>query len=228
MPINHEKEFAYLLPWFPKAFKDTEKKHITQQYLDTDVVLLTLPNTAPERLDIRDGNTQQSLHFSAEALTPLREMLPLHEIAGHHYLPQQDWAYCARLRRTECAQGDIDYELTIKANTGDETVRLEYDISLTASQFASLSKLSSAPHCIEKTRYLLPADDNTGGVWELDVFHGALSPLLKLEREVKPESMAVPYPPADWLAEEITHDKRFTNARMAFQGLPEIFRGHTG
>jgi adenylate cyclase len=68
-------------------------------------------------------------------------------------------------------------------------------------------------HCegriIEKTRHYVPGDS---GVWEVDVYHGALEGVVIAEIELPTETTVVT--PPDWIGEEVTGDPRYSKANM--------------
>lgn len=66
------------------------------------------------------------------------------------------------------------------------------------------------PSPVEKTRYLVPRGNHT---WEIDVFHGNNEGLIIAEIELSDEHE--PFEKPDWLGEEVTHDKRYRNARLS-------------
>jgi adenylate cyclase len=63
---------------------------------------------------------------------------------------------------------------------------------------------------VEKTRWIVP---NEGHDWEVDEFGGANAGLVVAEIELEDEAEAFARPP--WVAEEVTHDPRYTNASLA-------------
>jgi adenylate cyclase len=68
-------------------------------------------------------------------------------------------------------------------------------------------------HCegriLEKTRYYVPADS---GVWEVDVYHGALEGVVIAEIEIPTETTIVTIP--DWVGEEVTGNPRYSKSSM--------------
>ena len=97
--------------------------------------------------------------------------------------------------------------LTIKgASHGITRSEWEYPIPLQDAQ--ELLLLCSQP-LIEKQRYRIPY---AGMLWELDVFLGDNAGLVVAEIELSSEDQAFARP--DWLAQEVTHDKRYLNASL--------------
>lgn len=66
------------------------------------------------------------------------------------------------------------------------------------------------PGVIEKTRYIVPAEN--GLKWEIDEFHGRLDGLTLAELELESENQ--PYEKAAFVGEEVTDDPRYYNANM--------------
>lgn len=74
---------------------------------------------------------------------------------------------------------------------------------------------------VTKMRYKIQAEK--GLVWEVDEFSGANVGLVLAEIELPDEETAFQLP--SWLGAEITHDGRYSNARLAvepYQGWPQI------
>ncbi|CCD94732.1 conserved hypothetical protein [Bradyrhizobium sp. ORS 375] len=68
-------------------------------------------------------------------------------------------------------------------------------------------------HCadriIEKTRHYVPGES---GMWEVDVYHGALEGVVIAEIELPTEATVVTLP--DWIGDEVTGDPRYSKANM--------------
>ena len=119
--------------------------------------------------------------------------------------------------------------------------REEYNLPLTKEAFDHLIKKADGT-VIEKTRYLLPMDETgallpavsdpeelsrlheKGRLVELDVFQGALSPLVMAEVEFPTEEAAKTFSVPSWLGEDVTEDPSFHNSVMSREGLPERYR----
>jgi CYTH domain-containing protein len=73
-------------------------------------------------------------------------------------------------------------------------------------------------HCegriIEKTRHYVPGDS---GIWEVDVYHGALEGVVIAEIEVPTETTSVALP--DWVGDEVTGDPRYSKANLLTERL---------
>ena len=63
---------------------------------------------------------------------------------------------------------------------------------------------------VEKTRYL---QEFEGKVWEIDVFETANKGLVLAEVELQDEKEQIVLP--EWVAKEVSHDKRYFNAWLA-------------
>ncbi len=103
------------------------------------------------------------------------------------------------------------YTLTVKGR--GLMVREELNLPLTKEAFDRL-KAKVEGRVIGKTRYLIPLDQSDL-VCELDVFEGALSPLVLAEVEFASEEEAAAFTPPEWFGEDVTGDPRYQNASMA-------------
>jgi adenylate cyclase len=99
--------------------------------------------------------------------------------------------------------------LNIKSVTiGARRDEFEYPIPL-ADATIMLNKLSAKP-LIEKQRHYVACGGHT---WEIDVFEGANAGLVVAEVELKSENE--PFDKPSWAGEEVTHDPRYYNTRLA-------------
>jgi CYTH domain-containing protein len=103
--------------------------------------------------------------------------------------------------------GDLGY-LTIKGNS--ETLsRPEFEYAIPVSEAREMLELF-APSGISKTRTRIPAGNHT---WEVDEFMGENEGLIIAEIELAgPEE---PFEKPGWVAEEVTGDERYYNARLS-------------
>ncbi len=106
------------------------------------------------------------------------------------------------------------YFQTVKSGSGK--TRFESEIEITEIQFNSLWEATQNKR-VEKTRYNI-AHEN--GVIELDVYHGDLDGLLSAEMEFASEEASDKFSPPEWLADEVTEDKRYKNQNLALHGIP--------
>ncbi len=110
-----------------------------------------------------------------------------------------------RIRRS-----NDDYYLTYKGR--GLMVREEYNLPLNAESFRHMvEKIDGI--LIEKTRYLIPIEN--GLVAELDVFEGALAPLILVEVEFDSVEAANAFIAPDWFGEDVTKDGRYQNSRLS-------------
>lgn len=97
--------------------------------------------------------------------------------------------------------------LTIKgATTGISREEFEYEIPL-ADANALLDQFIDKS--IDKQRYEIQVGAHC---WEVDVFSGALAPLILAEIELSSEDESFERP--DWVSEEVSHDPAYFNARL--------------
>lgn len=90
--------------------------------------------------------------------------------------------------------------------------RPEYEYAIPAADAeAMLASLCELPE-IDKVRYCIPFGAH---VWEVDEFHGANAGLVVAEIELGAEDEAFERP--NWVAEEVTHDRRYLNSNLARQ-----------
>jgi CYTH domain-containing protein/CHAD domain-containing protein len=107
--------------------------------------------------------------------------------------------------------------LTIKQGGG--LTRDEHETTVEPAGFARLWPLTEA-HRIEKVRYLIPAEQ--GLTIELDAYAGALDGLITAEVEFDSEAQARGFTPPAWFGREVTGDPRYSNQRLADDGLPRV------
>jgi len=118
---------------------------------------------------------------------------------------------------------DDHYYLTYKS--GGLMAREEYNLPLNKEAYDHLLPKTDG-HPITKKRYLIPLSDEEinpecrallKGVpltIELDVFEGALAPLILAEIEFPSEEAALAYQMDDRFAKEVTDDPRYHNSNM--------------
>lgn len=112
------------------------------------------------------------------------------------------------------------YFLTVKS---DGTVqRAEHETAITAEQFETLWPATTGSR-IEKTRYTGTLPD--GLIFELDIFGGALAPLMLVEVEFAALDAAKAFTAPDWFGADVTSDKRFKNRALAHASLAPVIRG---
>lgn len=119
-------------------------------------------------------------------------------------------------------QSDRDFFCAVKS--GGNVVRTERETTLTAEQFDRLWPATEGRR-IEKTRWTGRLDDRL--FFELDVYGGALAPLLTVEVEFASEREAAAFVPPGWFGPEVSSDKRFRNRSLALSGaalVRDLFR----
>ena len=111
------------------------------------------------------------------------------------------------------------YVLCVKAKPkGSYLAREEFETELTKEQYEFLlSKKEGST--IEKTRYTVKHEDLN---YEIDIFHGSLSPLAYLEIEFATVEEAVSFKSPSWTIKDVTDDFRYKNASLAKNGIPQI------
>jgi len=99
--------------------------------------------------------------------------------------------------------------LNIKGRTISVT-RAEFDYEIPRADADRILDDLCSGAIIEKTRYRI---EHGHHVWEVDVFDGENAGLVVAEIELESESEAFSRP--DWVAEEVSHDPRYYNVRLA-------------
>ena len=108
--------------------------------------------------------------------------------------------------------------LCVKAKSkGSYLAREEFETELTAEQFEFLLAKKEGS-IIEKTRYTIKQDSLN---YEIDIFHGELSPLAYLEIEFPSVEEAVNFKSPSWVIKDVTDDFKYKNAGLAKYGKPE-------
>ena len=121
------------------------------------------------------------------------------------------------------AEGEVEVRLRAKAERRFLTVkrgagltRAEYEIEIDNRQFENLWPATAGCR-LSKTRYRLPVGRY---LVEVDVYDGALTGLITAEVEFESEAEAESFEPPQWFGVELTDDLRYTNRRLAVDGLP--------
>lgn len=106
---------------------------------------------------------------------------------------------------------DEEAFLTIKgASDPSGLMRDEWEYKIPVAEACELMKLCSG-RTLVKDRYLVPY---AGHTWEVDVFLGRHEGLTLAELEVEHADETYELPP--WIGQEVTGDRRYYNATMAF------------
>ncbi|RIX97565.1 CYTH domain-containing protein [Aureimonas flava] len=103
----------------------------------------------------------------------------------------------------------------ITVKTGAGSARGEYEYPIPPADAAEL-EAARIGLVVEKRRHLVPL----GGLTvEIDVFGGALAPLVVAEIELPSPDHPLVLP--DWIGTEVTADRRYANAALALKGRPD-------
>ncbi len=93
--------------------------------------------------------------------------------------------------------------------------REEYELPLSRESYQHLLAKADGM-VISKKRYCIPCGAYT---IELDVFGGALSPLVLAEVEFPSQEEALRFMPPVWFGREVTYDPAYTNAALSKRGM---------
>jgi len=127
-----------------------------------------------------------------------------------------------RIRRS-----NEEYILTYKSKKGilpkeGATARSceEVELPLTREAYEHLREKADG-NLITKTRYIIPMENQRK--IELDIFHGYLTGLCFAEVEFGSEEEAAAFQMPEWFLEDVTFDRRFSNAFMTkFSSYAEL------
>ena len=109
--------------------------------------------------------------------------------------------------------------LCVKAKAkGSYLAREEFETEITKEQFDFLLAKKEG-QIIEKTRYTIKHD---GLNYEIDIFHGNLSPLAYLEIEFSTAKEALEFKTPSWAIKDVTDDFKYKNAGLAKFGKPNL------
>ena len=136
-------------------------------------------------------------------------------------------AYICSKPTIRVRKSNEEYILTYKSRLGmvkseDATARAceEVELPLTEQAYEHLKEKADGS-VIAKTRYLIPIENNRK--IELDIFHGYLDGLVFAEVEFETEEEAAAYVLPDWFLEDVTFDRRYSNAVMTkYSSLEEL------
>jgi CYTH domain-containing protein len=104
--------------------------------------------------------------------------------------------------------------LTVKQGAG--LSRVEVEVPLERAAFDELWPLTEGRR-VEKTRRTTTID---GHKLEVDVYRGPLAGLITAEVEFHDDATASAFSPPLWVSRELTGDGRYSNQRLALEGLP--------
>jgi len=138
-------------------------------------------------------------------------------------------AYLCRKPTIRIRKSNEDYILTYKSKQGlkipeTATARACEEVELPLNKEAYLHLKEKADgSIISKTRYIIPIENNRK--IELDIFHGYLEGLQFAEVEFESEEEAAAYQQPDWFLEDVTFDRRYSNAVMTrYSSLEELMQ----
>lgn len=137
--------------------------------------------------------------------------------------------YLCRKPTIRARKSNDEYILTYKSKQGiktdaSATARAceEVELPLTGEAYEHLKEKADG-NAIIKTRYIIPIENHRK--IELDVFHGYLEGLMFAEVEFESEEEAASYQLPDWFSEDVTFDRRYSNAVMTeYSGLEELMQ----
>lgn len=124
---------------------------------------------------------------------------------------------------------DGDYVLTYKCRVDSDSkdpvcVNRETELPLTKDAYEHLREKTDG--CmIEKTRYRIGYRSHT---IELDVFHGIYEGMTLAEVEFSSEEEADCFVPPDWFGDNVSGDRRYTNAYLACRERSELVNKTAG
>ena len=101
---------------------------------------------------------------------------------------------------------------------GGGMVHEEYERQITPEQFDKLWPLVRFTP-VEKRRSLYALGGNLTA--ELDEYAGGLAGLMTVEVEFADEEAARAFEPPAWFGREVTQDRRYSNASLSKDGMPE-------
>lgn len=100
--------------------------------------------------------------------------------------------------------------ITIKGQSTDSGLsRYEWEKELSIVEAEELLELA-LPGVIDKTRYEVKIENH---IWEIDIFHNTNKGLIIAEIELETEEQSFTLP--DWIAQEVTGDKRYYNSYLS-------------
>ncbi len=121
------------------------------------------------------------------------------------YLAKQDNTVC-RVRQ----KNDV-YYLSIKTRI-DSSSNYDYEYPIPAEDGQVMLNKICTLAAVSKTRHEVTV---AGKLWEIDEFHGENEGLIVAEIELSGIDEVFEQP--DWLAQEVTDDRRYTNAALYYK-----------
>jgi CYTH domain-containing protein len=112
---------------------------------------------------------------------------------------------------------EIDDRRLLAVKRGSGEARSEVEFEIDRATFEELWELT-ADRRIDKRRHFIRGED--GLVFELDVYDGSLAGFAAVEVEFDSPGESAAFSPPGWFGREVTGDARYSNARLAVDGLP--------
>lgn len=122
-----------------------------------------------------------------------------------------------KVKAGDVASSDAKYILTVKSS--GLMMREEYEIDIDEEGYNTVLKKAEG-NIITKDRYIIPLDSSLK--MELDIFRGIFQGLVMAEVEFPDEESAKKYTPPEFVSEEVTFDRRFSNSAMSKMSSDEI------
>ena len=132
------------------------------------------------------------------------------QMAIRHYEIRQGYLSKESGRTIRIRIRDNEAFITIKGpSVNGGLSRFEWEKVIDVEEAKALLQLA-LPGEIEKTRWIVPADNNL--VWEVDEFHGRLNGMIIAEIELENEKQNFSKPA--FIGEEVTGDTRYYNSNL--------------
>lgn len=132
------------------------------------------------------------------------------QMAIRHYEIRQGYLSREHGRTIRIRIRDNEAFITIKGLSNDNGLsRFEWEKAIDVEDAKALLQLA-LPGEIEKTRWIVPADNNL--VWEVDEFHGRLNGMIIAEIELENEEQRFSKPA--FIGDEVTGDTRYYNSNL--------------
>lgn len=125
-------------------------------------------------------------------------------------------AYISTNPTLRIRRADDSFFFTFKSAGVIEKAEFEY--AITEEQFNGLLKKTEG-NIINKVRYLIPLEGDLTA--ELDIYEGDLEGFMNVEVEFLSMKEALAFSAPNWFGEEISLDRRYSNASLSLFGLPK-------
>lgn len=151
------------------------------------------------------------------------------EIERKYLVKNDGWKKMSLLKKLNIEQGYLHKAkgITVRVRVTDDTAYLaikgppknitreEYEYEIPRIDGVGLMKLCTPP-LVKKTRHVLRDEKNQ--VWEVDIFKGINRGLIMAEIELESEKI-IPILP-DWIGDEVSFDRRYTNTYLSNHKVP--------